>query len=178
MDRVLPVRQQDALLDDEAAELVAPDRQAGFQAELGQVVGAVQLELAADALLAADLDDVVPSGRRICSDRWLSIIVRPSGAGRAAIEQAVIAAREHARDRAGGVAAQAVGDEPLAVEQRLGRGSPAPRGQCIVQTSRPAWRASHGRIRCIGRPAPRRRSPGNAPAVLRSVSSGGVPQPP
>ncbi len=44
---------------------------------------------------------------------WLSITVRPERRRQRGDQQAVIAAREHAGDGARGVAAEAVGDEPL-----------------------------------------------------------------
>jgi len=83
VDGVLAVGQDDALLDLVSLGVVAPDREAELQAELGEVRDAGE----AGAPSAGSLPPssiTRSSGRRSCSERWLSMTIRPSGAGRAA----------------------------------------------------------------------------------------------
>ena len=97
--RVLPVQHQEALLDDRAVHLVAPQGQALFEPELREVVRAGHLQHAARALLPADLE-----ARTIGQTHPLGDVVEHDGAperrrqGRD--EQPVVAARRHAGDRA------------------------------------------------------------------------------
>ena len=86
MHGVLPVRHEQALFEHEAVDVVAPHRQAAFEAELDEVAVAVRVGGVAGALAAADLETAAVA-RRTCSARWLNITVRPSGAGSAAISR-------------------------------------------------------------------------------------------
>ena len=87
VDGVLAVDQEDALFQDEAVELVAPDRQAHVQAKFAEIAGAVQLQASGWPIRSRR------SGRRsrraggASPTRWLSIMVRPCGAGRAAMSR-------------------------------------------------------------------------------------------
>ena len=47
------MRQQDALLDHQIAHVINPDRQSVFESKFPQVIGAVQIELAAGAFFRA-----------------------------------------------------------------------------------------------------------------------------
>ena len=53
VDRVLQMRQEHPLLDDQIAHVITPDRQPIFEPELAQVFGAVQIELPARAFFRA-----------------------------------------------------------------------------------------------------------------------------
>ena len=53
VNRVLQMRQENALLDHQIAHLVDPNRQAVFETKLAQVIGALQVKLAASALFRA-----------------------------------------------------------------------------------------------------------------------------
>ena len=124
---VLEVGHQQPLLDGvPGRELVAPDGQAVVEAELGEVGGAVDLQqVAAGPLLAAEADD-----RAVGQAEAVGEVAEHQGpavvAGQGGDQQAVVAAGVGARERPRGVAAEAVGHEPLAVEQgpRVGLGPP------------------------------------------------------
>ena len=120
IDRVLLMREKNALFQGETVRFITPDRQAELQAERFQVLGPVQVQRrGAGAFLAAEtkrgtvgktkklgemVEHVLPAQRR-----------RQSGD-----QQAVIPARRHAGKGSGGVSAQAVGHEPFAVQQWFG----------------------------------------------------------
>ena len=53
VDRVLQMRQEHPLLDDQIAHVITPDRQPIFEPEFAQVFRAMQIELAARAFLRA-----------------------------------------------------------------------------------------------------------------------------
>ena len=53
VDGVLQMRQEHALLDDQIAHVITPDRQPIFEPEFAQVFRAMQIELAARALFRA-----------------------------------------------------------------------------------------------------------------------------
>ena len=122
--------------------------------------------------------------------------MRPSGAGQRGDEQAVVAPRRHAGDGARGVAAEAVGDQPLARQQRApGRAPRRPARACAAAATRArasgavvrcasasssrasgAWRSrlrARRRTRARRRPAPGRRQPlvASRPAACRSRRS-------
>src|SRR5262249_27104132 len=92
VNRILQVRQEDALLDGEAPHLVPPNRQSLLQAKFRQVIGAVQIERSAFPLLAAEVDgrsigqpehfrqmiqhDLAAQRRRECRDQQAMVTAR------------------------------------------------------------------------------------------------------
>ena len=176
-DRVLHVRQQHALLEGHVADLVAPDRQAPFEAKLGKVLDTVQVELAADALLAAEMHGLAvrqPQPFREVIEHHAA----PERARQRGDEQAVIAPRSDAGERAGSVAAQAVGHQPLIVDELLHLAGMLRRPRQVQDTVFHAARSSsyspHPRTRGSGasgipllRHEHDRRLTGDAPAVRR-----------
>ena len=119
--RVLLVRHHDALLDRESVDAVEPDRQPQLEAELGQMLGAVRRVRAGDFVLVAEPDDAVP-GQPHALEQVIEQDHAAERRGQRRDQHAVVAARQHAGDRAGGVAAEAVGDQPLAPRRALARG--------------------------------------------------------
>ena len=115
---VLVVRQHDALLQRHAGLLEPPDGAAVVEPELDQRLGKQELSVA--RLETAERDD-----RAVGEVQRLAELVQEGGAagrrGEGGDQQAVVAPREHAADGAAGVAAEAVGEEPLTADQRLGR---------------------------------------------------------
>src|SRR2546425_11205543 len=113
---VLLVRQEPALLEGMVVDLIAPDRQARFQAKLLQMFDAVQLQRALIMLGGADLDDLI-GGQTNLLRQVVEHHLSAERRGQGGDEQAVIAARARSGDRAGGVAAQAVGNQPFTLDQ-------------------------------------------------------------
>ena len=125
MDRILQMRKQDALLQDEIAHVISPDWQTVFEPEFPQIIGALQIELTAGAFFAAKRNDIVIAEAKKFRD------VTPhhhatERRGQRRDEQSVITPRDRARNCAGGVTAEAVGHEPFAIEQRISRDMCAP----------------------------------------------------
>ena len=85
VDRVLHIGQQQSGLEDGLSHLVAPDGQAILEAELSEIVDRGHLQVVLGTLFAADLHH--GAIRRSCSRKCLSMTMRPSGAGSAAISR-------------------------------------------------------------------------------------------
>ena len=116
--RVLHVRQEHVLFQDIAGKLIAPDGQAGFQAKLRQVLSSRQSQLAVRVLLTAQVDEC-PVRQSQLFPEVVEHHAAAQRVGQRGDQQAVIAARRNSCHRPRGVAAQAVGHEPLARQQGL-----------------------------------------------------------
>ena len=120
VDGVLHVRQEHALLDDEAFHVVSPDRQAGLEAELHEIPGPLGVRRVRGAFAAANLD--LPAA----DPNLLGDVTQHDGPAEWRAERrdqrSVVPARDDAGHGSRGVAAEAIGDQPLAGDQRLGIG--------------------------------------------------------
>ncbi len=136
---VLMVREHDSLLQRHARLLEPPDRPSVVEPELDERFGEQELSVA--RLEPTERDD-----RAVREVQRFAELVQEGGAaggrGEGSAEQAVVAPREHAADGAAGVAAEAVGEEPLAAEQRLGRVAAPPTD---AHRARGGIRAAHAR---------------------------------
>jgi hypothetical protein len=119
VDGVLQIGEHDPLLDQQVAETVDPDRQAELEPKLLEMLAAVQrgarfglpcAEAPAAAVRKSEvLDEMVE--HHGTSER----------VGQRGDEETVVAAANDARQRATRISPETVGDQPFAVDDRLGR---------------------------------------------------------
>ena len=111
--RVLAVHHEDPLFDDDVGERETPDRQPGFEPELDQVLTTVDGVRAGDLVFVAE-----PAHRPVREPDALEHVIQhhtpPDRRRQRGDEQAVIPPRHDAGNRAGGVAAEAIRDQPFA----------------------------------------------------------------
>ena len=101
---------------------IAPNRQAAFETEFFEVLRPMEVESAAREFLTAEADHL--AGSKADQFRHLPKHDGPAERGRKrGNEQPMITAGRHAGDRARRIAAESVGHEPFAVQERLGMGS-------------------------------------------------------
>ena len=117
-DRILLMGQQDSLLQHDFADLVMPHRQARFQAELSQVIRAVDRQGAAGPFLAAEAD-VPPVGQADLFGKMRQHHHASDRRGQGSDQQSVVTARNHAGHGSRGVSAHPVGNQPFARQERF-----------------------------------------------------------
>src|SRR6266513_5655905 len=118
MNRVLQMRQQHAFLDHDVANMISPDREPVLEAELRQIIGALQIELSAGTLFRAKRDDVIVTE----AEKFGYVIPHhdPSERSRqSGDEQSMITTRNGAGNGTGGIPAESVGDQPFAGQQNF-----------------------------------------------------------
>ena len=119
MHGVLHVRQEYPLFEHDAADVVAPHRNARFEPEFGQITGSVRVGCVARTLASAYFDPPV-----IGEAQLLGEVAEHHNAPERRRERGnqnpVIPAGDHARHCPRRVPAEAVRHEPLARDHRLG----------------------------------------------------------
>src|SRR5256885_12552103 len=118
MDRILQMRQQHAFLDHDVADMISPNWEPVFEAELSQEIGTFQIELSAGAFFRAERNDVILAE----AEKFRYVIPHhdPSERSRQRRdEQSMIATRHCAGDGTGRISTKPVGNEPFASKQEL-----------------------------------------------------------
>src|SRR3569833_4638609 len=122
------VGHEDLFLDHDLSYLIPPYRQPHLETNLGEILATVDVEVVDVMLLAADARDCP-----VTELQFLGEVIEHHEAaerrGQCGDQQAVIAARAHAREGAGGKTTETDGDQPLQLQQAqrhaAGRGPPA-----------------------------------------------------
>src|SRR5436190_2176521 len=114
------MRKQDTLLEDKIAHAISPDRQTILESKFSQEIGALQIKLSAGAFLPAERNDIVIAEPEKFGDMTPHHHASKRR-GQCRDEQSMITPCDCAGNCAGGVTAETVCDEPLAVEQEFAR---------------------------------------------------------